>query len=1610
MDSTEIVDTKMESKSVEFLARPYQVDLYEKALKSNTIIYLPTGTGKTFIAIMLIKRLSTDIQKPYSQGGKRTIFAVNTVPLVTQQSENIARHTSLSCRGYSGDMNLDYWTKEVWMKELDDHQVLVMTSQILVDVIVHGHLSLNRINLIIFDECHRAVNDHPMRQVMQQFEQCDAKDQPRILALSATLLNSNVKLNNIIDSIKTLEITFHSKIATVGNIKGYSTNPEEVVVYYENYFTPQNLTNSIERLQNLKNFLSIVFLPCASNYNKSSKEFKSKSVNSKLQAVIDDIIEHAEITGIYGLNKCILLHLIQLEYKKRTVDDQNTIYVFDYIITELFKIRKFLDDEMADHTNQNKIIKFVSDHVLQLFKLLKNFNDTKLPGQKFCCIIFVKRRFTAKVLYHILKDLNTYDEEYKFLIPDYVIGFNNNPFKNSKEVLCSSKWNKEVLQRFRNGLSNCVISTDVLDEGVDIPICTLVVRFDVPTDFRSYMQSKGRARYSSSLYAIMLRENDNYVKKHILFQDIDASLQKILVGKSDHREKPTTKEIEDNLYAYSIEPYIVKDKSGQVISTLTEQAAVSLVNRYCSVLLKSKFVFLVPIWKLHTIEDKSKFQVSLQLPTLSALKEIVFGDFMPSIDAAKRSAAFKTCVKLYELGELSDNLLPTVNEIIHNTDHLFPNWIEEDANNISGTVRKKRSHEIQHPEALFRAYPLPSTELYLHILSISPVYSVPQDNRNLTFYNLLNDLAGFGILSTKSIPKIPSFPIFMNVGELSVNTKVDYARLVLTREQIEELKMFHTTIFSKIVSVIKDFMTFDVDNLDNCFLIVPTDNENQINWSVVHKYKTIEYNKCLALLKPADYELALIVPNYRASPNIYIVTQVCDDLMPNSCFPGCDFHTYAEYYEEKHELKIQDLNQSMLEVKSISNKINCIRPRSMKSGLSKRKRADALEDYDEHLVPELCHKIEYPALYWLKATTLPSILHRISQFLLALDLREIIVQEAKLGVSMHDLEDHQWPPLVIDAIESATKIEQVLETTLDEVIETAQAVPSLNGPEIDVLNTDASLYPWTKEQEPADLTRNAEQIQLIDIQYYFNFMSNTPEESVEHKSKIIRYLSKPEVSVPPLKILDETDDSIGPDPILIAQALTTAGNDVFDLERLETLGDSYLKFISSLYLYTYYPTYNEGRLTALKGKIIGNRNLYYCGAKKSIPGYMKVDDFTPISTFIPPAYTTYRSLQKILLDAKVSPQVLYDIEIPPGERYSGYLSDETRDNMQTKVLYAVDVGTQTGNEYYLGTQLVADKSVADCVEALISVYLKSMGLVGAAKLLIWLNILPSATNINELLYNISQKPEIGFGDPNLYMPWADKLEANMGYKFKNRAYLLQAFTHPSFTENNVTEGYQRFEFLGDAIIDFLITAYIHQNWQSLSPGDVTDLRSALVNNITFACLAVKYGLHTTLLAYAPQLNDVIDRFVKFQEEGNHSVDNENLWILLKEDECNMAEYVDVPKVLGDIFESFIAAVYIDTGKDIKKVWEILYALMYKEIDTFSRDIPKQPVRLIYEKLGSNAKFGPASLVEGTNTIMVPLNIVSKKITKPFFGFGSNKKQAKCAAAKQALKYLLRKTE
>ncbi len=192
---------------------------------------------------------------------------------------------------------------------------------------------------------------------------------------------------------------------------------------------------------------------------------------------------------------------------------------------------------------------------------------------------------------------------------------------------------------------------------------------------------------------------------------------------------------------------------------------------------------------------------------------------------------------------------------------------------------------------------------------------------------------------------------------------------------------------------------------------------------------------------------------------------------------------------------------------------------------------------------------------------------------------------------------------------------------------------------------------------------------------------------------------------------------------------------------------------------------------------------------------------------------------------------------------------------------------------------MSDKSIADSLEAIIGAYLITSGPKAALQVMSWfgLKVLPKVKceDGSEVLINIPEIPRPVISDPLRLHQMLDgyaSFEACIGYKFKQPAYLLQAFTHASYVYNTLTDCYQRLEFLGDAILDYVITRHLYQDKKRHSPGELTDLRSALVNNNIFAHLAVKYEFYKYFKYLSPTLFTIIDNFVCNQKKRNDEFD------------------------------------------------------------------------------------------------------------------------------------------
>lgn len=129
-----------------------------------------------------------------------------------------------------------------------------------------------------------------------------------------------------------------------------------------------------------------------------------------------------------------------------------------------------------------------------------NTNDSDL----LCGIVFCNTKYKARVLFELLAEMSRNDLSLKFLKCQYTTDRVADPITEPKEAELEHRRQEEVLKRFRIHDCNLLIGTSVLEEGMDLPKCNLVVRWDPPLSYRSYVQCKGRARASQAYHIILV--------------------------------------------------------------------------------------------------------------------------------------------------------------------------------------------------------------------------------------------------------------------------------------------------------------------------------------------------------------------------------------------------------------------------------------------------------------------------------------------------------------------------------------------------------------------------------------------------------------------------------------------------------------------------------------------------------------------------------------------------------------------------------------------------------------------------------------------------------------------------------------------------------------------------------------------------------------------------------------------------------------------------------------------------------------------------------------------------------------------------------------------------
>ena len=219
----------------------------------------------------------------------------------------------------------------------------------------------------------------------------------------------------------------------------------------------------------------------------------------------------------------------------------------------------------------------------------------------------------------------------------------------------------------------------------------------------------------------------------------------------------------------------------------------------------------------------------------------------------------------------------------------------------------------------------------------------------------------------------------------------------------------------------------------------------------------------------------------------------------------------------------------------------------------------------------------------------------------------------------------------------------------------------------------------------------------------------------------------------------------------------------------------------------------------------------------------------------------------------------------------------------------------------------------------------------------------------------------------------EMFEKNIGYNFKNKTLLEKALTHTSYAYENKVESYERLEYLGDSILEFISSKYLFENYKNLSEGEMTKVRAYAVCEESLYKVAIK--------------NNFSD------------------FLLLGKSE--RASKSDKKAILADTVEAVIAAIYLDSN--MENVEKFILENIKESIEYATKNVGLKDYKtVLQEKLQVHGevqiKYNIINEVGPDHDKMFTAEVVcdGKKLAT---GSGRSKKQAEMEAARKAIEQI-----
>ncbi|MFX1388921.1 MAG: DEAD/DEAH box helicase [Promethearchaeota archaeon] len=498
--------------------REYQETIFINCLNKNSLVVIPTGLGKTIIALMLTVHRLTEIKD------SKVIILAPTKPLVEQHFKSFKQLTKIPEEllvSLTGSIAPEK-RKELW----DNIRVAFMTPQVLQNDIISGLYSINDVSLMIFDECHRAVGDYAYCFLAKKYT--DLSKNSQILGLTASPGSTEGKINEIKENL----FINHIEIRTEkdSDVKPYihKVDNEWIKIKLPNEFLEIRKILE-EKLKESYKYLKEIDLIGSYDIMKITRKDVLK-LNNVINRRISNTRENDEKFQMFKAKK-LASNAIRLSHMIELIETQGISALNDYLLKNEEKIKKNTANKSLKELFSDKDFKRIKNLALEL--KTKGIVHPKIEELREILTNQIEENPQSRILV-FCHFRDTVNNIVNFFHEDDIIKmhkFVGQATRGSDKGL-TQKEQIELLRDFKDGFYNTLVGTSVAEEGLDIEECDLVIFYDVvPSAIRS-IQRRGRTgrKKEGKIYILMAedtRDEGYYWAEKKKEKNMKLSLEKI---------------------------------------------------------------------------------------------------------------------------------------------------------------------------------------------------------------------------------------------------------------------------------------------------------------------------------------------------------------------------------------------------------------------------------------------------------------------------------------------------------------------------------------------------------------------------------------------------------------------------------------------------------------------------------------------------------------------------------------------------------------------------------------------------------------------------------------------------------------------------------------------------------------------------------------------------------------------------------------------------------------------------------------------------------------------------------------------------------------------------